>query len=144
MSNSIYDILKTLSNLENPQQKKSLISESKKMCNECGMYEDKCSCEDKKHEGKKKDKVKEGAIAEAVARVEAKLMEKWDTETKTPEKEKGKYKGETKAELTAAYNKLKASGPHKKGSPEFGKMRELAFAIRAKGSWGKVQDSDSA
>lgn len=77
MSNSIYDILKTLSNLENPQQKKKVIAESKKMCSECGMYESKCSCEDKKDESKKKDKVKEGAIAEAVARVEAKLMEKW-------------------------------------------------------------------
>jgi hypothetical protein len=77
MSNNIYDILKKLSGLENPQQKKSVISESKKMCNECGMYESKCSCGDKKDESKKKDKVKEGAIAEAVAKVEAKLMEKW-------------------------------------------------------------------
>lgn len=79
MSNSIYDILKTLNNLENPQQKKSMISESKKMCSECGMSESKCSCGDKKDEGKKKDKVKEGAIAEAVARVEKALSEKYDS-----------------------------------------------------------------
>ena len=77
MSNNIYDILKTLNGLENPQQKKSLLSESKeaKMCNECGMYESKCKCD---HESDKKDKKKDkGAIAEAVARVEKQLSEKF-------------------------------------------------------------------
>ena len=68
------------------------------------------------------------------------MKEKWDAETKVAPSEKGKYAGKDKAELTKAYNKLKASGPHKKGSPEFGKMRELAFAIRAKSGWGKVQE----
>lgn len=68
------------------------------------------------------------------------VKEKWDTDTKVAPSEKGKYAGKDKAELTKAYNKLKASGPHKKGSPEFGKMRELAFAIRAKSDWGKVQE----
>ena len=68
------------------------------------------------------------------------MKEKWDAETKVAPSEKGKYAGKDKAELTKAYNKLKASGPHKKGSPEFGKMRELAFAIRAKSDWGKVQE----
>ena len=70
------------------------------------------------------------------------MKEKWDTETKVSPSEKGKYAGKSKAELTSQYNKLKASGPHKKGSPEFGKMRELAFAIRAKSDWGKVQEED--
>ncbi len=68
------------------------------------------------------------------------MKEKWDAETKVAPSEKGKYAGKDKAELTKSYNKLKASGPHKKGSPEFGKMRELAFAIRAKSDWGKVQE----
>jgi len=79
-------------------------------------------------------------INEAVGAIE----EKWGKPTTVSPEEKGKYAGKSKAELLKQYNALKARGPHKKGSPEFGKMRELAFAIRAKGSWGKVQDSDSA
>ena len=66
------------------------------------------------------------------------LEEKWGTPTKVSPEERGKYKGKTKAELQKAYNALKKSGPHKRGTPEFGRMRELAFAIRAKGGWGKV------
>ena len=66
------------------------------------------------------------------------IDEKWDTETKVSPEERGKYKGKTKDELLKSYNALKKSGPHKKGSPEYGRMRELAFAIRAKSGWGKV------
>ncbi len=66
------------------------------------------------------------------------LDEKWGTPTVVSPEERGKYHGKSKAELLAAYNKLKASGPHKKGSPAYGRMRELAFAIRAKSGWGKV------
>ena len=66
------------------------------------------------------------------------LSEKWGTETKVSPSERGKYHGKTKAELIKSYNNLKKSGPHKRGSPEFGHMRELAFAIRAKGGWGDV------
>ena len=69
-----------------------------------------------------------------------KIDEKWDTETTVSPEEKGKYKGRSKAELLKQYNALKASGPHKKGSKEYGTMRELAFAIRAKSNWGKVKD----
>lgn len=68
------------------------------------------------------------------------LDEKWGEPTIVSPKEKGKYEGKTKAELLKSYNALKKSGPHKKGSPEFGRMRELAFAIRAKSGWGKVKD----
>jgi hypothetical protein len=68
------------------------------------------------------------------------VQEKWDTETKVSPEEKGKYQGKSKAELQKQYNALKARGPHKKGSPDFGKMRELAFAIRAKSGWGKVSE----
>ena len=70
------------------------------------------------------------------------VKEKWDTKTEVSPSEKGKYAGKTKAELTKQYNTLKSSGPHKKGSKEFGKMRELSFAIRAKSGWGKVQEAD--
>jgi len=69
---------------------------------------------------------------------EEQIDEKWGTTTKVSPEERGKYKGKTKAELLKSYNELKASGPHKKGSPEYGRMRELAFAIRAKSGWGKV------
>ena len=68
------------------------------------------------------------------------IEEKWGTETKVAPSEKGKYAGKTKAELLKAYNHLKDTGPHKQGSKEFGRMRELAFAIRAKGGWGKVKE----
>jgi hypothetical protein len=67
------------------------------------------------------------------------LDEKWGKPTQVSPEERGKYRGKDKAELLAAYNKLKASGPHRRGSPEFGRMRELAFAIRAKSGWGKVE-----
>lgn len=66
------------------------------------------------------------------------IKEKWGTETRVSPEERGKYAGKTKAELLKQYNALKASGPHKQGSKEFGRMRELAFAIRAKTGWGKV------
>lgn len=68
------------------------------------------------------------------------LDEKWGVETQVSPQERGKYKGQTKAELLKKYNALKKSGPHKKGSKEYGTMRELSFAIRAKGGWGKVKD----
>lgn len=72
----------------------------------------------------------------------AAIQEKWGTETTVSPEERGKYKGKTKAELLKSYNALKKSGPHKKGSPEYGRMRELAFAIRAKSGWGKVGEEE--
>lgn len=80
-----------------------------------------------------------GATGQAPAGQTA-VREKWGTETKVSPSEKGKYEGKTKAELLKHYNSLKKSGPHKKGSKEYGTMRELAFAIRAKGDWGKVKE----
>ncbi len=64
------------------------------------------------------------------------LNEKWGTETTVSPSEKGKYKGRSLEELRKSYAALKKSGPHKKGSAEYGRMRELAFAIRAKTGWG--------
>lgn len=66
------------------------------------------------------------------------ISEKWGTETKVSPSERGKYKGKSLEELRKSYNALKKSGPHKRGSAEFGRMRELAFAIRAKTGWGSV------
>ena len=70
------------------------------------------------------------------------IAEKWGVSGAVNPRERGKYEGKTKAELLKSYNALKRSGPHPKGSSEYGRMRELAFAIRAKGGWGKVQESD--
>lgn len=67
------------------------------------------------------------------------LDEKWSKPTTVSPEERGKYRGKSKAELLSAYNALKKSGPHPKGSPEYGRMRELAFAVRAKSGWGKVE-----
>jgi len=67
------------------------------------------------------------------------IEEKWGEPTKVSPSEKGKYEGKTKAELLKSYNALKKSGTHHKGSPEYGRMRELAFAIRAKSGWGAVE-----
>lgn len=66
------------------------------------------------------------------------ITEKWGTDYETPEAEKGKYKGKSQAELRSQLSKLKKSGPHKEGSAEYGKMKELQFALRAKTGWGKV------
>ena len=68
------------------------------------------------------------------------LNEKWGTATAVSPEERGKYSGKTKDELLRAYNALKRSGPHARGSKEFGRMRELAFAIRAKTGWGGLND----
>ena len=70
----------------------------------------------------------------------AHLDEKWGTSTAVSPSERGKYHGKTRAELLHAYHTLKQSGPHHEGSPEYERMKELAFAIRAKGGWGKVSE----
>ena len=70
------------------------------------------------------------------------MTEKFDKPVKTNPAEKGKYEGKSKSELLKAYNHLKKTGPHEKGSNQYGNMKELAFAIRAKGDWGKVQETE--
>lgn len=64
------------------------------------------------------------------------LDEKWGKPTQVAASERGKYKGRSLEDLRSAYAALKKSGPHKRGSSEHGRMRELAFAIRAKTGWG--------
>ena len=68
------------------------------------------------------------------------VEEKWGKSDVVNPREKGKYEGKTKAELQKSYNSLKASGPHHKGSHEYNRMKELAFAIRAKSGWGKIKE----
>lgn len=87
-----------------------------------------------------KERFQKAAAAGRKLGEDEQIDEKWGTPTKVSPEEKGKYAGKTKAELLKSYNALKARGPHKKGSPEYGRMRELAFAIRAKTGWGKVKD----
>lgn len=67
------------------------------------------------------------------------LNEKWGVEDAVHPSKKGMFKGKTKADLEKQLNNLKAKGPHKKGSKEYTKMKELQFAIRAKSGWGKVK-----
>lgn len=70
------------------------------------------------------------------------MAEKWGVSDVVNPQERGKYTGKTKEELLKRYRALKKSGPHPRTSPEYGRMRELAFAIRAKSDWGKVRESD--
>jgi len=74
---------------------------------------------------------------------EGKVAEKWDVDMKTPPAKKGMFKGKTKEQLEKQLAALKKKGPHKKDSPEYTKMKELQFAIRAKkktDKWGKVSE----
>jgi hypothetical protein len=63
------------------------------------------------------------------------LDEKWagDAEVKPT----GQYKDKTVAELKSMLAKLKKGGPHGKDSPAAKKMRQINFALRAKGGWKK-------
>jgi hypothetical protein len=73
---------------------------------------------------------------------EGKVAEKFDMKPTKPSK-KGMFKGKTKEQLEKQLAVLKKSGPHKKDSPEYTKMKELQFAIRAKkktDKWGKVSE----
>lgn len=62
-----------------------------------------------------------------------KVSEKW--EGKAEIKSTGEYAGKTLAQLNSMLDKLKKSGPHKAGSAENKKMKQLMFAIRAKKNW---------
>jgi len=68
------------------------------------------------------------------------IDEKWDTSTVVSPSEKGEHTKKSVAELKKQLSALKSSGPHKKGSPEYGNMKELQFAIRAKTGWGSVEE----
>ena len=70
--------------------------------------------------------------------VEAAVSEKWKGDAEI--EPTGEYSNRTVSSLRKEYKKLKDSGPHEKGSDDYEKMRELAFAIRAKTGWGKVEE----
>lgn len=72
-------------------------------------------------------------ILESMEQVE----EKFDMKP-TPKSERGKYAGKTAQELRKQYNALKDK--EDKTQAEIEKMRELAFAVRAKTGWGKVNE----
>ena len=64
------------------------------------------------------------------------LIEKWDEEAHTDPKKKGMFDDKTVVQLEAELTALKKAGPHPEGSAGFTKMKELAFAIRAKKAKG--------
>jgi hypothetical protein len=72
---------------------------------------------------------------EAEDNPESAMMEKWagDAEVKPT----GQYKDKSVAELKSMLAKLKKSSPHDKDSPAAKKMRQINFALRAKGGWKK-------
>jgi hypothetical protein len=61
------------------------------------------------------------------------LDEKWAGDAKI--KPTGEYSGKSKEELKSMLAKLHKSGPHDKDSPAAKKMRQINFALRAKGGW---------
>ena len=63
------------------------------------------------------------------------LSEKWagDAEVKST----GQYADKTVAELKSMLAKLHKSGPHERGSAADKKMKQINFALRAKGGWKK-------
>lgn len=63
------------------------------------------------------------------------LEEKWKDEVDINPSKKGMFAGKSKAELESELAALKKSGPHKEGSSEFTKEKELNFALRAKSDW---------
>ena len=70
-----------------------------------------------------------------------KIEEKWKGDAEIDAT--GEYADKTVAELRKMYNALKKSGPHKAGSEPNTKMKQIAFAIRAKTGFGKVGESEA-
>ena len=52
------------------------------------------------------------------------MAEAWGKETEVDPREEGKYEGRSLESLKAEYEKLKAGGPYKEGSRNFGKMKD--------------------
>jgi len=135
-------------------------SEEGSSCDECGMSEG-CGCEEATNETETPDQAtdemaedaageeqEEETTADEDAEAEEdetkpasggavneskKLDEKWagDAEIKST----GQYEGKTLAQLESMLAKLKKSGPHKTGTPENKRMKQIMFAIRAKKGW---------
>jgi len=65
------------------------------------------------------------------------IDELWKSPYKTPKSKKGMFSGKTVKDLESEKSRLKKSGPHKKGSKEYTRQKEVGFALRAKGGWSK-------
>jgi hypothetical protein len=71
-----------------------------------------------------------------------KLDEKWAGDAKI--EKTGEYADKSIDELQSMLSKLKKSGPHKEGSPQYKKQNQIEFAIRSKHKgkkFGKVEES---
>lgn len=77
--------------------------------------------------------VKAHDIARNIKKGKKKVSEKW--EGKAEIKATGEYAGKSLKQLQSMLDDLKKSGPHKAGSAENKKMKQLMFAIRAKKHW---------
>jgi hypothetical protein len=73
--------------------------------------------------------------SKGVIRAANKLSEAWKEEVVVNPSKKGMFKDKTVTELESELVRLKKSGPHKEGSPEFTKEKEINFALRAKSGW---------
>jgi len=71
----------------------------------------------------------------------SKIVEKWSTSYETPKSKRGMFDGKSKEELDTELSTLKKTGPHKEGSAEFTKEKELMFALRAKNHFGGVKEN---
>lgn len=72
---------------------------------------------------------------EAEDNPESAMLEKWAGDAKV--KATGQYADKSVEELKSMLAKLHKSGPHGKDSPAAKKMRQINFALRAKGGWKK-------
>lgn len=97
-------------------------------------------------DGNRKETMKKAAADKKAAEHdldEQWITEKWPGDVELDPAKKGMFKGKTKADLEKQLSKLKASGPHEKGSAAYTKMKQLQFAIRAKKGWkGGVDESE--
>ena|SRR5665213_708656 len=64
------------------------------------------------------------------------ILEKWSDEASINPEKKGMFDDKTVVQLEAELNALRKAGPHPEGSAGYTKMKELAFAIRAKKAKG--------
>lgn len=69
------------------------------------------------------------------------IAEAWDTDYETPKSKRGMFANTSNKEAHAELAKLKASGPHKEGSPEHKRELELEFDLRAKHGFKGVDEA---
>lgn len=89
-------------------------------------------------------------LSEEMTKYREILSESWGTKMHTPASKKGMFKGKSKDELR---KELTAAKARSKGHKDAGtkepeslktKIKELEFALRAKNSFGKVNEDDDA